>query len=76
MYRSVLSGRRVLIILDNAATADQVRPLLPGAAGCLVLVTSRNRLSGLVARDGAHRLTLDILPPAEAVVLLARVAGT
>jgi hypothetical protein len=75
MYRSLLSGRRVLIVLDNAASADQVRPLLPGTAGCLSIVTSRNRLSGLVARDGAQRLTLDVLPPGEAVALIARVTG-
>jgi tetratricopeptide (TPR) repeat protein len=76
VYRSLLSGRRVLIVLDNAATAKQIRPLLPGRAGCLALVTSRNRLSGVVARDGAQRLTLDVLPPAEAVALLARVIGS
>ena len=75
-YRSLLSGRRVLVVLDNAATAEQIRPLLPGTAGCLALVTSRNRLSGLVARDGARRLTLDVLPPAEAVALLARIIGS
>ena len=75
-YRSLLSGRRVLVVLDNAATAEQVRPLLPGTARCLALVTSRNRLSGLVARDGAHRLTLDVLPPAEAIALLARIIGS
>ena len=67
MYRSLLSGRRVLVVLDNAASAEQVRPLLPGTAGCLAIVTSRNTLSGLVALDGAQRLTLDVLPPAEAV---------
>jgi len=75
MYRSLLSGRRVLVVLDNAANAEQVRPLLPGTAGCLTLVTSRNRLSSLAARDGAQRLTLDVLPPGEAVTLIARIAG-
>jgi hypothetical protein len=75
MYRSLLSGRRVLVVLDNAASAEQVRPLLPGTAGCLAIVTSRNRVSGLVALDGAQRLTLDVLPPADAVALIARVAG-
>jgi NB-ARC domain-containing protein len=76
VYRSLISGGRVLVVLDNAATAQQIRPLLPGTAGCLAMVTSRNRLSGLVARDGAHRLTLDVLLPAEAVVLLARTIGS
>ncbi len=76
MYRSLLSGRRVLVVLDNAASAGQVRPLLPGTAGCLAIVTSRNTLSGLAARDGARRLTLDLLPPGDAVTLIGRVAGT
>jgi tetratricopeptide (TPR) repeat protein len=76
VYRSLLSGRRVLVVLDNAATAEQIRPLLPGAAGCLALVTSRNRLSGLVARDGARRLTLDVLSPVEAIALLTRIIGS
>ena len=75
MYRSQLAGRRVLVVLDNAASAGQVRPLLPGTAGCLAIVTSRNRLSGLVAVDGAQRLTLDMLPPSHAVALIARTAG-
>jgi tetratricopeptide (TPR) repeat protein len=76
LYRSLLSGRRVLIVLDNAASAGQVRPLLPGMVGCLAIVTSRNTLSGLSARDGARRLTLDLLPPGDAVSLISRIAGT
>jgi tetratricopeptide (TPR) repeat protein len=74
-YRTALAGRRMLVVLDNAATADQVRPLLPGSADCLVLVTSRDRLSGLIARDGARRLTLDVLTPEEAQTLLTHVLG-
>lgn len=70
LYRSLLSERRVLIVLDNAAGAAQVRPLLPGASGCLVLVTSRGHLSGLVVRDGARRLSLHTFPEDEAVALL------
>lgn len=75
LYRSMLAGRRMLVVLDNVADADQMRPLLPGAPGCLMLVTSRDRLSGLVALDGAHRLKLDVLPAEDAVDVLARVAG-
>lgn len=70
LYRSLLASRRALVVLDNAATAGQVRPLLPGTGGCLVVVTSRSRLSGLVARDGARRLPLDILSAPEAVELV------
>lgn len=68
LFRSLLAERCVLILLDNAATAAQVRPLLPA-----VLVTSRDRLSGLVAREGARRLTVRTLEPAEAVELLEHV---
>jgi len=75
MYRSLLSGKRTLILLDNAVSTEQVRDLLPGASNSLVLVTSRNRLSGLVARDGARRLTLGLLTAAEAVELLRRAVG-
>ncbi|MGN9912653.1 BTAD domain-containing putative transcriptional regulator [Phytohabitans sp. LJ34] len=75
LYRSLLSGRRMLVVLDNAHDSTQVRPLLPGAPGCLVLVTSRNDLSGLVAADGAHPLGLDLLPREEAHELLARRIG-
>ena len=74
-YRSLLAGRRMLILLDNAGSAEQVRRLLPGPGGCLTLVTSRDSLAGLVARDGAHRLELDPLPPAEAVELLRALIG-
>ncbi|MER6445426.1 ATP-binding protein [Streptomyces venezuelae] len=75
LFRSLLAGHRILIVLDNAATPEQIRPLLPGEPGCLVMVTSRSRLSGLVARDGAHRISLDILTPAESHTLLAGIIG-
>jgi tetratricopeptide (TPR) repeat protein len=74
-YRTLLAGKRMLIVLDNASTAEQVRPLLPGTPGCAVLVTSRDALAGLVARDGATRLDLDLLPLADAVGLLTQLIG-
>ncbi|WP_020139982.1 AfsR/SARP family transcriptional regulator [Streptomyces sp. 351MFTsu5.1] len=73
--RTVLTGRRVLILLDNARDAGQIRPLLPGAPGCLVIVTSRNRLGGLVAVDGARPLRLDVLTAREGRDLLLRRLG-
>ena len=66
----------MLIILDNACAAEQVRPLLPAAPGCVTLVTSRDTLAGLVARDGAQRLDLDLLPMPDAVGLLRRLIGS
>jgi tetratricopeptide (TPR) repeat protein len=75
-YRSLLAGRRVLVLADNASSADQVRPLLPGAPGCVAVVTSRDALSGLVARDGAQRLDLDRLPIADAVEVLRALIGS
>lgn len=72
LFRSVLSGRRVLVVLDDARDAAQVRPLLPGAPGCAVLVTSRSKLATLPA---SLRVDLDVLEPAEAVALLSRIVG-
>ncbi|MDP9796797.1 DNA-binding SARP family transcriptional activator [Catenuloplanes nepalensis] len=70
LYRSLMASRRMLILLDNAADPGQVRPLLPGGPGSLVLVTSRAELTGLIARDGAARVRLDPLPPAESRALI------
>jgi DNA-binding SARP family transcriptional activator/tetratricopeptide (TPR) repeat protein len=70
LYRSMLAGQRVLVLLDNASDADQVRPLLPASPGCLVLVTSRRLLTGLVASEGARPLSLDVLSEADACELL------
>ncbi|GIH08074.1 SARP family transcriptional regulator [Rhizocola hellebori] len=75
LYRSTLAGQRVLIVLDNAQSAEQVRPLLPPAEGSLAVVTSRDALAGLVARDGARSVTLGPLPDTDAVELLTRIVG-
>lgn len=76
LYRSVLADRRVLVVLDNARDVEQVRPLLPGGRRCVVVVTSRNRLGGLVAVEGATRLALGTLPsPAAEDVLAARLGA-
>jgi tetratricopeptide (TPR) repeat protein len=70
-FRAALTGRRVLLLLDNARDSEHVRPLLPGTPGCLALVTSRNRLSSLVVREGARTLPLGRLTPADGARLLA-----
>ena len=75
LFRSLLDDRQMLIVLDNARNVAQVRPLLPGAPGSLVVVTSRNELTGLVAAEGAVPLTLDVLGDAEAHEMLARRLG-
>ena len=74
-FRSLLSRRRMLVVLDNASNVEQVRPLLPGAGSCAVLVTSRDSLSALVAQYGARRVSLDALPPGCAVALLRALIG-
>ena len=75
LYRSLLAGRRLLIVLDNARSADQVRPLLPPGPGCFVVVTSRDQLRGLATREGARRVSVGPLEPGEATELLARSIG-
>ncbi|MFS8098980.1 tetratricopeptide repeat protein [Lentzea alba] len=71
LFRSLLADRRMLVVLDNAADAEQIRPLLPGGSECLVVVTSRSQLAGLTAQEGACPIPLDLLSPAESVALLA-----
>jgi tetratricopeptide (TPR) repeat protein len=75
LFRSLLNGRRMLIVLDNAATAEQVRPLLPGTPDCAVVVTSRSTLAGLTVGHGARVIGVGSLPEADAVTLLGKVIG-
>ncbi len=74
-YRTTVAGRRLLIVLDNANSVEQVRDLLPGGPPCFVLITSRDTMRGLVARHGAARINLDLLPTDESVALLRRLVG-
>ncbi|MFI5491512.1 tetratricopeptide repeat protein [Actinoplanes sp. NPDC051859] len=74
-YRSELTGRRMLILLDNAASVEQIRPLLPGTGSCLVLITSRDSLPSVVAVHGAERVNLDLLPDPDAIGLLRKLIG-
>ncbi|WP_051761429.1 ATP-binding protein [Microbispora rosea] len=76
LFRSLVSGRRMLVVLDNAADTATVRPLLPASRGCFALITSRSSLSGLVTREGAARVTLDVLSASDAIELLGQVIGT
>ncbi len=76
LYRTLMTDRRTLVLLDNVAGPDQIRPLLPAGADCLVVVTGRDRMTGLVATHGARQLTLDVLSPGDALELLASVLGT
>ncbi|GAA2986715.1 tetratricopeptide repeat protein [Actinokineospora diospyrosa] len=75
LYRSLLHERRVLVFLDNASSVEQVRPLLPGSPSCRVVITSRSQLGGLVVRNGAHCMPLDVLSHEHATSLLRRVIG-
>jgi len=76
MFRSRIADRRVLILLDNVADIGQVRPLVPGSSGPLVVITSRNQLAGLAIRDGAQRIRLDIFQESDAVALVRQVTRT
>ncbi|WP_165977116.1 AfsR/SARP family transcriptional regulator [Nonomuraea diastatica] len=75
LYRSLLAGRRVMVVLDDVAAPEHVRALLPGDPGCRAVITSRNRLGGLVALDGVERVTLDVLDQREALRLIAHGIG-
>jgi tetratricopeptide (TPR) repeat protein/DNA-binding SARP family transcriptional activator len=75
LFRTLMTDRKTLVLLDNVASPDQVRPLLPASPGCMVVVTGRERMGGLVAMHGARQLTLDVLTPDDALELLGRLLG-
>ncbi|WP_051174153.1 ATP-binding protein [Amycolatopsis orientalis] len=75
LFRTSVAGRRVLVVLDNARTEEQIRPLLPGEAGCFVLTTTRDSMSGLVVRDGAERIGLGLLSKEHSLLLLRDLIG-
>jgi DNA-binding SARP family transcriptional activator len=75
LYRTLLAGKRMLVVLDNASSPDHVRPLLPGPSACATVITSRDDLRGLTATHGVHRLSLDVLNHDDAAALLTRVLG-
>ncbi|QUQ69575.1 tetratricopeptide repeat protein [Kutzneria sp. CA-103260] len=75
LFRSVVADRKLLVVLDNAADGDQVRPLLPAAPGCAVMITSRERLSSVAVQTNALRVTLGPMTPADSVALIRRVIG-
>ncbi|MFD7999625.1 AfsR/SARP family transcriptional regulator [Streptomyces mirabilis] len=76
LYRRLLTGRRVMVVLDNARDSEQVRPLLPAPPGCLAIVTSRHQLQGLMTVEGAHSVSLSPLGGDEALALLSRRLGS
>jgi tetratricopeptide (TPR) repeat protein len=76
MFRSLIAGRRILVVLDNVADTGQVRPLIPGGQGPFLIITSRSQLPGLAIRDGAYRVRLDIFQESDAIALLRRVTRT
>src|ERR1700722_7568796 len=75
LYRSVVNDKRLLILIDNVSSVRQVRLLLPGSRRCFVVITSRGSLSSLIAREGATRVTLDVLTPEDALRLLPEIIG-
>jgi DNA-binding SARP family transcriptional activator len=75
LLRTLLAGRKVVLVLDNAASPEHVRPLLPAASSCAVLITSRNNLPGLIALNGARRLPVDVVTHAEAITLIGNIIG-